>query len=124
MSKYKVDNYINKKFNDIAKDTPIMRAYTLGNAVGFFQVYKYIKKEAGIETARDCFRSLDGDEEYVKIIRTLIELDNKENVSYTEKLSEIMYEEKEKDILSDDDRDLIEDFADFTYQKRKMKEGD
>ena len=36
MSQYKVNDYINKKWNDIYKDTPIARAYSLGIAVGLF----------------------------------------------------------------------------------------
>jgi hypothetical protein len=119
MSKYEINNYINKKLNDILKDTTVGESYTLGCAVGFFQVYKYIKKEAGMEYARDCFQSLDSNEEYTKIVRTLIELDNKENSSYAERLAEILDEEKKQNKLSDDDRVFIEDFAEFVYQKRK-----
>ena len=37
MSQYKVNDYINKKWNDIYKDTPTAKAYNLGIAVGFLE---------------------------------------------------------------------------------------
>ena len=73
MSKYKVQDHINKKYNDIYKDTPTARAYSLGMAVGLLECYKLIKTELGQKEANRIYQSiLDGKEEFNTIFRTLV----------------------------------------------------
>ena len=43
MSRYSIQKYIDKKWKDISKDIPTVKAYNLGLAVGYFQAYKNAK---------------------------------------------------------------------------------
>lgn len=120
MSDYSVQKYIEKKFNDIIQETPIKKAYDLGLAVGMYYAYTYIKTGMGKELADKCFSNLDKNDEYTAILRTLIGLDNKEAVTRAEKILE-QYEKLKKSnvIMSDRDRDLIEEFMEFLYKKEE-----
>ena len=121
MSKYSAEKYISKKLDDIYKETATCKSYQLGLAVGMWYAYKYIKVCLDKETADKCFNNLDGNHEYTTILRTLIELDNKETISKTEKILE-RYEEvrKPEEKLSDEDKDLLEEFMEFLYKKEKI----
>lgn len=120
MSNYSVQKYIEKKFNDIIQETPTKKAYNLGLAVGMYYAYTYIKTGMGKELADKCFSDLDRNDEYTIILRTLIELDNKESVTRAEKILE-KYEQFKKPnvIMSDRDRNLIEEFMEFLYRREK-----
>lgn len=121
MSKYSVQKYIDKKFNDIIMDTTAMKAYNLGLAVGYYQAYKHAKISLGEETMRELWSGLSGDDDFTKTYRTLIELDNKENVSTAERIAEVLENNKKPDtVLTDDDRDFLEDFMKFLNQKEKI----
>ena len=120
MSRYSIQKYIDKKWNDISKDIPIMKAYSLGLAVGCFQVYKNAKISLGEEKMRVIWSGLSGDDDFIKTLRTLIELDSKENTSTAEKIAEMLENgRKPNEELSDDDRDFLEDFMEFLNQKQK-----
>ena len=123
MSKYSAQKYINKKFNDIMMDTNVMKAYHLGLAVGYFEAYKNAKITLGEEKMREIYSDMNGDDDFTKTFRTLVELDNKENSSTAERIAEVLENNKRPDIkLSDDDRDFLEDFMEFLNQKEKMHE--
>lgn len=121
MSNYSVQKYIQKKFDDIYKETTAKKAYDLGLAVGMYHAYTYIKTGLSKELADKCFSNLDKNNEYTTILRTLIELDNKESVTRAEKILE-QYEKLKKPnvIMSDKDRDLLEEFMEFLYKKEKI----
>lgn len=51
MSKYKVSNYIAKKWEDISKETPMHKAYELGIAQGMAWSYENLKTATDKETA-------------------------------------------------------------------------
>ena len=74
----------------------------------------------GKELTDKCFSGLDKNDEYTTILRTLIELDNKESVTRTEKILE-QYERFKKPnvIMSDKNRDLLEEFMEFLYKKEE-----
>ena len=119
MSRYSTRKYIDKKFNDIFMDTNVMKAYNLGLAVGYFEAYKNAKITLGKEKMREIYSGLNGDDDFTKTFRTLIELDNKENSSTAEKIAEVLENNKKPDVeLSDDDRDFLEDFMEFLHQKK------
>lgn len=121
MSRYSAERYINKKLDDIYKETTTCKSYQLGLAVGMWYAYRYVKSGLGEEMADKCFSNLSGNDEYTTILRTLIELDNKEAVSKTERILE-KYEEtrKSEEKLSDEDKDLLEEFMEFLYKKEKV----
>ena len=120
LSTYSVQRYIQKKFDDIQKDTPAAKAYTLGIAVGMLECYKGIKKMDSKETADKCFDNLDKNEEYTVILRTLIGIENEESRTKAEKLAEkIQSLKKPEKKLEDDDRDFLEEFMEFLYKKEK-----
>lgn len=120
MSRYSIQKYIDKKWEDISKDIPTVKAYNLGLAVGYFQAYKNAKISLGEETMREIWSGLSGDNDFTKTLRTLIELDNEENTSTAEKIAEMLENSRKPDKeLSDDDRDLLEDFMEFLNQKQK-----
>ena len=124
MSKYKVNDYINKKLNDIYKKEPTVQAYNLGVAVGMLELYKSSKREFGEEVTNKIFKSiLDGTEEFNVIFRTLVGLYNEETNSKIERMIESIEKYKQpKEEISDEDRDLIEEFLEFLHKKRE-KEG-
>ena len=121
MSKYSVQKYIDKKFNDVLMDTTVMKAYNLGLAVGYYQAYKNAKISLGEEVMKEMWSGLSGDDDFIKTYRTLIELDNKENVSTAERIAEVLENNKKPDtVLTDDDRNFLEDFMKFLNQKEKI----
>jgi hypothetical protein len=120
MSKYTVQKYIEKKWSNIAQDSPTCKAYNLGVAVGMLETYRAIKKCWSKEDADAIFQtSLDEDNEYVTILRTLIKLDNDEYASTAERIAEKLYKYKQDQSqpLSDEDAALLEEFADFIHRK-------
>ena len=120
MSKYSVQKYIDKKFNDIMMDTNVMKAYHLGLAVGYFEAYKNAKITLGEDKMRELWSGLSGDDEFTKTYRTLIELDNQESTSTAERIAEVLENNKRPDKhLSDNDRDFLEDFMEFLNQKKR-----
>lgn len=119
MSRYSIQKYIDKKWKDISRDIPTVKAYNLGLAVGYFQAYKTAKISLGEEKMREIW-SWISDDDFTKTLRTLIELDNKENTSTAEKIAEMLENGRKTDEeLSDDDRDLLEDFMEFLDQKQR-----
>lgn len=117
MSKYSAESYIRKKLDDIYHETTTCKSYQLGLAVGMWYAYRYIKVCLDKETADKCFGNLSGNDEYTIILRTLIELDNKESVSKAEKIAENMKKQRKPETkISDEDKDLLEEFMEFLYK--------
>lgn len=118
MSNYDVNNYINKKWNDIYKDTPTAKAYNLGIAVGLLECYKEIKFQIGQEKADEAYKNiLEGAEEFNIIFRTLVGLYNKDTNSKVESMIEMLENRKSKKEMTDEHRYLIEEFLEFLYKK-------
>ena len=81
MTKNKVNNFINKEFETIIKDSREYRAYELGTAAGFFQLYKSILMDDGEEKAQEQFKSfIYGTKRTNEYFRKLIELDKEEKI--------------------------------------------
>lgn len=122
MSEYQVKDYISKKFNDILKKEPTFQAYNLGMAVGMLELYKDWKKSFGEENVNKYFKNiLDGTEEFNVIFRTMVGLYNEETKSKVESLIESFekYKNPNKE-MSDEHRDLIEEFLEYLYKKEKL----
>lgn len=121
MSNYKVKDYINKKWNDIAQDTPTMKAYNLGLAVGLLETYKSFMIQFGeVETNKAYDVLLNGSEEFNIMFRTMVGLYNKETNSKVDSLIEKMENFRQPDkTMTDENRDLIEEFLEFLYEKAK-----
>ena len=119
MSNYDVNDYINKKFNDICKDTPVIKAYVLGMAVGFLECYKETVHHVGQENANEVYKNiLNGTEEFNIIFRTLVGLYNKDTNSKVESMIEIFERcKKPEKTMSDEHKDLIEEFLEFLHKK-------
>ena len=119
MSEYKVQDYITKKFNDIYKKEPTVQAYNLGVAVGMLECYKDFKQGYGLENANKCFKCLlDGTEEFNIIFRTMVGLYNEETNSKVDSIIEAFEKYKKPNIdMSDEHRDLIEEFLKFLHKK-------
>lgn len=118
MSKYKVNDYINKKFNDIYKKEPTVQAYNLGIAVGILELYKDFKRQVGKDADKYFKNILDGTEEFNIIFRTMVGLYNEETNSKVESLIENLENYKNPKVeMSDEDRDLIEEFLEFLHKK-------
>ena len=117
MSKYSAESYIRKKLDDIYQETATCKSYQLGLAVGMWYAYRYIKLCINKETADKCFGNLSENDEYTTILRTLIELDDKETMSKTERILEIYEETRKAEAkLSDEDENLLERFTEFLYK--------
>ena len=123
MSQYKVNDYINKKWNDIYKDTPTARAYSLGIAVGLLECYKQIKVQIGQEETNRIYEHiLNGKEEFNTIFRTLVGLYNDDTHSKVDSIIEAFEKTKKPDQeMTDEHRDLIEEFLEFLHNKKDNK---
>ena len=118
MSIYKVNDYINKKWNDIYKDTPTAKAYSLGIAVGLLECYKEIKFQIGQEKADEVYKNiLEGTDEFNTIFRTLVGLYNDNTNSKVESMIEIFEKRKSNQEMTDEHRDLVEEFLEFLHKK-------
>ena len=120
MSEYKVKDYLNKKWNDIAKDTPTVKAYSLGCAVGLLECYKEIKHQLGQEKANDIYENiLNGTEEFNTMFRTMVGLYNDDTKSKVESMIEVFEKyKKPEQTMTDEHRDLIEEFLEFLHNKK------
>lgn len=119
MNNYKIKDYINKKWNDIAQDTPTMKAYNLGLAVGLLETYKSFATQFGEDDANKSYDVLlNGNEDFNVMFRTMVGLYNKETNFKVDSIIEKMenYKRPEKS-MTDEDRDLIEEFIEFLYKK-------
>ena len=58
MSRYSIQKYIDKKWKDISKDIPTVKAYNLGLAVGYFQAYKNEKIAEALATKLETWQKL------------------------------------------------------------------
>ena len=123
MSQYKVNDYINKKWNDIYKDTTTAKAYNLGIAVGLLECYKQIKTQIGQEETNRIYEHiLNGKEEINTIFRTLVGLYNDDTHSKVDSIIEAFEKTKKPDQeMTDEHRDLIEEFLEFLHNKKDNK---
>lgn len=73
----KVSRFISKEFDTIIRDSREYRAYELGVASGYFQLYKYIITDLGEEQAQRSFESfITGEDRISEYFKKLIELDS------------------------------------------------
>lgn len=118
MSQYKVDQYIQKKLNDIIKSTSVYKAYNLGIAQGFAWSYEGLKTCCGREVADKWAEQFNYDDEISTITRTIIGLSNDDTNEKTERLIKKLKEFKSPDsLMSDEDRDMIEGFLEYLQKK-------
>jgi DNA-binding ferritin-like protein len=76
----KVNDFINKEYSDIIAQTREMRAFNLGTANGYYQLYKYIKDEIGKDSANKCFKScFEATDEVSKYFTKMIELSEEQD---------------------------------------------
>lgn len=99
-----VSKYIGKKWEEISKDTVECRSYNLGLAVGYYQLYEYIKQSEGQGYADLLIDKLSNDSEAYAILKELISLSSKEAQTKAERIVEALYEHKQN---KRDDSDLI-----------------
>lgn len=119
MSTYKVNDYIKKKIEDLTKETPVVKAYNLGFAVGIFTWYKAYKSEFGQEQAdKDFKREFNGTEEFNKIFRTLVGLYNDDSNIKIERMIDVL---SKRQSMSDETLYLIEEFIEFLNAKGETK---
>lgn len=72
----KTNDFISKEFDTIIKDSREYRAYDLGMASGYFQLYKYIKSDVGEEKTNEQFKLfMEGTERMYEYFRKLVEID-------------------------------------------------
>ena len=123
MSEHKVNDYIVKKLNDICKDTPTIKAYNLGVAVGLLECYKQIKAQIGQEETNRIYEHiLNGKEEFNTIFRTLVGLYNDDTHSKVDSIIEAFEKAKKPyQEMTDEHRDLIEKFLEFLHNKKDNK---
>lgn len=121
MGKYKADKYISSYYtHDIYNQSLEKKAYDLGVANGMFMLYRYLKTSEGVEVADKCFKNLlDSKDEYSKILKTLIGLENEEE-SKIERMMNIYFEEKQnnKIQLTKNEIDLLAKFMDFLWRNK------
>lgn len=119
---YKVQEYINKKFEEINKDTPVMKAYELGYAVGILKAYKSLKA-VDKELAEVFHKKIDWDGRLATIIRTLITLENEEVVTKMDKIKEFLHDKYQSEKFSDEDIKFLENFSEFLYKNNEINMG-
>lgn len=78
----KTSNFIANEFDTIIKDSREYRAFELGTASGCFNLYSYIKKEDGIESAKKSFKFiLEGTDRASEYFRELIKIDDEQDIN-------------------------------------------
>ena len=81
----KTGDFITKEFDTIIKDSREYKAYELGMASGYFQLYKYIEVEFGEQHVKKQFESfIKGTERMYEYFRKLIELDEESKTDLKE----------------------------------------
>lgn len=89
-----VNKYIGKKWEEISKDTVECRSYNLGLAVGYYQLYEYIKQVEGQVYADLLIDKISNDTEAYAILKELIVLSSKEAQTKAEEIAEALYKHK------------------------------
>ena len=90
MSDYKVYQFVNKEFEGIIKDSREYRAYELGVATGWFELYRYIKTEIGEKTSKEYFKHpINGESRISEYFNKLIELDKEQNTEAEEVIEKL-----------------------------------
>ena len=121
MSEYKVKDYISKKFADICKETTVMKAYNLGLATGMLEIYKDFKRQIGQEDVDKYFKKmLEGDDEFNVIFRTMVGLYNDDTNSKVESMLNAYDEFTRSKEMTDEHRDLIEEFVEYLRNKNAV----
>jgi len=83
----KISKFICKEFDTIIKDSREYRAYELGMANGFFELYRYIKIDIGIDKAKEQFKYfIQGKERVSEYFNRLIEIDEEPVNEWEEKI--------------------------------------
>jgi len=83
----KISNFICKEFDTIIKDSREYRAYELGMANGFFELYRYIKTDIRVDKAKEQFKYfIQGKERVSEYFNRLIEIDEKPITEWEEKM--------------------------------------
>lgn len=78
----KTKDFVTKEFDTIIKDSREYRAYDLGMAAGFFQLYKYIEGDMGEQHVKKQFESfMNGTERMYEYFRKLVELDEETKIN-------------------------------------------
>ncbi len=73
-------DFIAKEFTSIIQDSREYRAYELGMAVGYFQLYCNIKQDQGEKIAKNIFEDFfNGTERFHEYFKKIVEIDNKNN---------------------------------------------
>lgn len=97
----------------------------LGIAQGMAWSYENLKSATDKEIADKIWRNyLDGTDELCIIFRTIVNLSNDDTNSKIEKLMERLSETKKPEkVMSDDDRDMIEEFLEYLQHKNENKKS-
>jgi len=83
----RTSDFIYREFNTIIKDSREHRAYELGMANGFFELYKYIKTDIGVDKAKEQFKYfIQGKERVSEYFNRLIEIDEEPITEWEEKM--------------------------------------
>lgn len=96
MSKYKVNKYVQDKWNGIIENTPMNKAYVLGYSQGCFVAYKHVEKFYGEEIADKVWEDvLNGTDEVSITFADLVRLDSDNSNSKVENMIETLQYEKQ-----------------------------
>jgi len=83
----RTSDFICKEFDTIIKDSREYRAYELGMANGFFELYRYIKTDIGVDKAKEQFKYfIQGKERVYEYFNRLIEIDEEPVTEWEEKI--------------------------------------
>ena len=121
MSKYSADKYLQKKYDELFSESSFGRAYQLGYAKGILSSYRSAKAMLGKKTAKNIWSGLDGDDYITTVVRTAIELDEKENATKAEVIAEKLHNAKQREDsssqMSNDDIALLEELMEILHKK-------
>lgn len=90
-----IARYIGKKYEEISKQSVEYKAYQLGYAAGYYNLYEYIKQTEGQVYADKLIDSISKDEELYEILKELIMLSDRKNQTKAEKILEALHEYKQ-----------------------------
>ncbi len=78
----KTQDFINKEFNSIINDSREYRAFELGMAAGYFELYKYLRSDIGEKEVNKSFKNIiEGKSRISEYFNNLIEI-NKDDTLF------------------------------------------
>ena len=118
MAEIDANKFMLSKYEALLQETTEVKMFKLGVCYGYFQLYRQICQDYGVEKADKCFASTFKDANFTDFL-TMVQIYKTPN-KFEHLLEKLRYK---KDNLDKDEVDMVSEFADFLYKKGVKKDG-